>query len=104
MQITIKRPKQFAEIFRSYQIHVDGSFVAEIKAGEEVSINLKEGAKTLSATIDWCSSNRFSLADIKDNDKLEVKNSIANKIWIPFYPLYAVAFKKNSYLKIDKQF
>ena len=102
MQITIKRPKQFAEVFRSYQLHVDGSLVAEIKAGEEVSINLKEGAKILTATIDWCSSNRFSLADIKDNDKLEVSNTISDKIWIPFYVLYGVIFKKDSYLNIAR--
>lgn len=102
MQIIISRPKQYADRTRVYKLRIDGNLVAKIKANEEVCITIPEGAQTLHATIDWCSSNHFSLINIKDNEKLEVKNSYVRKIWIPFYPLYAITFKKNSYLNIAR--
>ena len=102
MEIIVFRPKQFADRARAYDLNLDGKVIAKLKAGEEIKVKLPENAKTLSASIDWCSSNEFQLSSINGNEKIEIKNSISKKIWIPFFVLYAITFKKNSYLSIGK--
>lgn len=81
---------------------VDGKIISKLRAGEEICITLPENAKNLTAKIDWCGSNEFSLSSVMANDCIEVKNAISNKIWIPFFVIYIVAFKKNSYLSISR--
>lgn len=102
MKILVSRPKQYADRIRSYNLLVDGKLLARIKAGEEIYVTLPENARVISAKIDWCSSNKFNLSSITANEKIEVKNAIAKKIFIPFYVLYAITFKKNAYLHIAK--
>ena len=102
MKIIVTRPKQFADRGRSYSLHVDGKLLAKIKAGEEIEVNLPENANVISAKIDWCSSNEFNLENIKSNEKLEVKNAVVRKIWIPFYVLYSITLKRKSYLNMAK--
>jgi hypothetical protein len=102
MEVVISRPKQSADILRVYNLMIDGEIVAQLKAGEEVRVTLPENAKTLSATIDWCASNELLVSGLSDGERLEVKNAISTKIWIPFFPLYAVIFKRKSYLSLHR--
>jgi hypothetical protein len=100
MELVIFRPKQFVDRARAYILSIDGKPIAKLKAGEEIKIDVPENAKILSASIDWCSSNDFLLSGICNNQKIEVKNSISRKIWIPLYILYAITLKRKSYLNI----
>ena len=55
--IRIFRPVQYADLFRSYRLMVDGVEVAKISAGSHVELGMPSGLQTISAKIDWCSSN-----------------------------------------------
>jgi hypothetical protein len=102
MEIIISRPKQFADRIRAYELLIDGKTISKLKAGEEVRITLPENAKILTAKIDWCSSNEFNLSNVTANENIEVKNAISRKLWISFFAVYAITFKKNAYLSISK--
>jgi hypothetical protein len=102
MEVIIVRPKQFADMARSYELNIDGKFIRKISSGEEVRLTLPENAKILTASIDWCSSNEFDLSQVKENDRIEVKNSMSKKVWIPFYVFYAITVKKRAYISISK--
>jgi hypothetical protein len=102
MEIVISRPKQFADRVRAYKLLIDGKIISKLKAGEEVRVTLPENAKILTAKIDWCSSNEFNLSNVRANENIEVKNAMSRKLWIPFFAIYAITFRKNSYLSINK--
>lgn len=102
MEVIIVRPKQFADMARSYELNIDGKFIRKIGSGEEVRITIPDNAKVLTASIDWCTSNEFDLSSVKENDRIEVKNSMSKKVWIPFYVFYAITVKKRAYISISK--
>ena len=102
MEVLIIRPAQFADKVRAYKLEIDGKPCGEIKTGQEITLNIPENAQQLLAKIDWCTSNKFDLAEIRDNERLEVKNAMALKLLIPFYIFYAITFGKNKYLKIER--
>ena len=102
MEILISRPKQFADYFRKYAVLVDGKVMAKLAAGEEIRIVLPENSKILSASIDWCSSNKFQLSELSESQKIVVKNVMGKKLWLPFYILYAISILRKSYLIVEK--
>jgi hypothetical protein len=102
MEVLIIRPSQFADRVRAYKLEIDGKPAGVIKAGQEITLNIPENAQQLLAKIDWCTSNKFDLTGIRDNEKLEIKNAMALKLLIPFYIFYAITFGKNKYLKIER--
>lgn len=103
MDISITRPKQFADKIRAYKLYIDDIQVAEIKSGKTITISIPQDAKKLYASVDWCSSNEFDLFTIKPGVSLEVKNSFSHKLWIPFLPLYYITLGNKKYLKIQFQ-
>ena len=102
MEIIVSRPKQFADRTRAYKLLIDGKVISKLNAGEEIRITVPEDAKILTAKIDWCSSNQFYLSNLKANERIEVKNAISSRLWIPFFGIYVIAFKKNTYLSMYK--
>lgn len=100
MEIEIVRPKQFADKVRNYRLWADEHEVALIKPNSSQIVRLPEGTQTLRATIDWCSSPDFSVADIHGN-KLVVQNGFASNILAALtLPLYYITFGRGKYLAI----
>lgn len=102
MEIVISRPKQYIDRVRAYDLQVDGLSVAKIRPGEEIRITVPEGSQNLVAKVDWCASNVFPLAGLQAGARLEVKNPMGRKMWLPFYPIYAITVHRASYLLIHE--
>jgi hypothetical protein len=54
--LTITRPRQYADMLRTYHLIVDGHDAATIRAGEDVDIELSRGRHRVMAAIDWAHS------------------------------------------------
>jgi hypothetical protein len=102
MEIVVIRPKQFADRLRAYKLYIDGKPVGKIKAGQEVCLSIPQNSSKLLAKIDWCSSNEFDLSAIKENEKLEIVNTMSEKAWIPFYIIYLTTVGRKKYLRVEK--
>ena len=102
MEITLNRPKQFADRIRSYKIKIDGNNVSEIKAGDSISIKIPYGSSVIRANVDWGLSNEYQISNLSSNDTLIVKNSFSHKLWIPFIAIYYVIFARKKYLQLSK--
>ena len=101
MEIEVTRPKQFADLTRSYRLLADGKEVALIERGSTQKVTLPAHSKTLSAYIDWCYSPEFAVSDIQDG-RIVVKNAFAsNPLKALVLPLYYVSFGKHKYLNIE---
>tara|TARA_Y100001956_G_scaffold68226_1_gene70649 strand:+ start:228 stop:536 length:309 start_codon:yes stop_codon:yes gene_type:complete len=101
MEIEVTRPKQFADLTRSYRLLADGKEVALIERGSTQKVTLPAHSKTLSAYIDWCYSPEFAVSDIQDS-RIVVKNAFAsNPLKALVLPLYYVSFGKHKYLNIE---
>lgn len=60
--LRFRRPAQYADFFRNYQLFVDGVRVGEIDAGWQVQIAVPAGIHEVVARLDWCSSNTLRVA------------------------------------------
>lgn len=56
-KITLYRAPSIADMFRAYQIHVDGSQIGSIKRGETVELDVESGEHIIQLKIDWLESN-----------------------------------------------
>lgn len=56
-KLTVKRPGEFLDIFRSYKIYVNGEKIGTIHRSSERSFDVPAGNLTIMAKIDWTSSN-----------------------------------------------
>ncbi len=99
MEIEVTRPKQFTDKIRDYQLIVDGNSVAKIKSDSKVIISIPDNAEYLQAKIDWCTSPKFYIKEIKSNQVL-VKNSFSGKLTMIF-ALYYITFGRSKYLTIN---
>lgn len=102
MEVIFKRPKQFIDRLRSYEIFINCVSVGKINAGGELKANIESEAILVEARIDWCSSEKYEFKSVKEGQIFEVINPSSYKSWIPFFSLYAISFGKNKYLAINK--
>jgi len=102
MEVTINRPKQYADLLRAYKIKVDGVKVGEIKSGESTVIVIPDESRVLQVNLDFCLSNELKVSELNPNDTLLVKNSFSHKLWIPFVALYYVTIGRKKYLELSK--
>ncbi len=101
MKIYVSRPKQWADMFCAYMLHIDGKKVAKIRRGQTIGLNIPDGASILSGKINWCSSNEIDIAELSPDDKLEIKNSFSPEGLSPYVPIYYVTFGRKKYLKLE---
>lgn len=101
MDIEIIRPKQYQDKIRNYHLIIDGKPLSKLKPNSTLKISIPDDAEYIQAKIDWCTSPRFYIKDIKSN-KLIVKNRLGgNFIKALFMPIYYITFGKNKYLAIE---
>lgn len=99
MEIEVKRPAQWADMIRTYEILIDGVKVSEISRGETIKLAVPDEQFTIQARIDWCTSNVISSNNI--SRKLIVKNSFSGNPLKWLFILYYVSFGKNGYLTLN---
>lgn len=81
--VTISRPKQFADMFRKYNICVDDQERAIIARGQVVTLGVALGKHCIQAHIDWCSSNEVILDCAEPIDvALEVGCALQGWDWL----------------------
>lgn len=56
-KIIVSRTTGLIDMFRAYQVVIDGERVGEVKRGGTVEIELEEGRHAIQLEIDWCRSN-----------------------------------------------
>ena len=63
--LKLSRTSEFANWLRAYKIFIDGSEVARIRNGKEVTLDVPAGRHSMHLEIDWCSSNavEFEMGD-----------------------------------------
>ena len=101
MDIEIIRPKQYQDKIRDYHLEVDGNKVIKIKSDSTIYVTIPDDAEYIQAKIDWCSSPKFYVKDIKSN-KVVIKNTFGGHLLKAiFMPLYYITFGKGKYLTIE---
>ena len=100
MDIEITRPKQYQDILRDYHLIVDGKKIAKIKHNSKSTITIPDDAEYIQAKIDWCSSPKLYIREIKSNQILIQNRFRGNFFKALFSMLYYVTFGKNKYLTI----
>ncbi len=101
MDIEIIRPKQYQDRIRNYKLVIDGVETTIIKPNSKTRITLPDDAEYLQGKIDWCTSPKFYVRDIKSS-QVSIKNSFGGN-WFTaiLLPLYYITFGKGKYLKIE---
>lgn len=100
MNIQVFRPKQFVDMSRDYKLYADDVEVATLKRGVTQTVEIPDSTLNIQARIDWCSSQIFPVASIKDKSII-VKNSFGSNIFtLVLLPLYYITFGKNKYLSV----
>jgi len=56
-KIILHRPPGYTDIFRAYEILLDGQPIGNIKRGESVEFDVEQGEHVLQLRIDWLTSN-----------------------------------------------
>jgi hypothetical protein len=103
MHIQVFRPKQFVDIVRDYKLFADGIEVAIIKRGASQTVVIHDSTQSLTARIDWCSSQSFPVSSITEKG-LVIKNSFGSNVFkLVLLPLYYITFGKNRYLSIESR-
>lgn len=101
MDIEIIRPKQYQDKIRDYHLVVDGSKLTKIKPNSKTIISIPDDAVYIQAKIDWCSSPKFYIKDIKSKQVI-IKNTFGGRFFTAlFLPLYYITFGKDKYLTIE---
>ncbi|MCK7614592.1 hypothetical protein [Roseibium sediminicola] len=98
--IRLSRAAGIIDMFRAYQIVLDGEFVGKIKRGGTVEIELEKGRHALQLQIDWCRSNTV-LFDAGDTIVcFECGNNFDGKklLAAPFH----LIFPRGDYLWLNK--
>ncbi|WP_319591462.1 hypothetical protein [uncultured Draconibacterium sp.] len=95
-KVKLYRPNETFNKNHAYKILVDGEKVAELKDGEEKTIELADNKSCLQAKTLWCGSKELI---ISDSDKVETVKVCGNKFLnkqMPFigtlFPLTGIVF------------
>ena len=85
--IRIQRTSEFQNLLRDYKLVIDGYEVGRIANGETKDFTTSIGQHTVTAKIDWCSSNDL-VVDVRDNEvKILKLSGFKNDKW-----LFAIIF------------
>jgi hypothetical protein len=96
--IQIERKRSWADMFRSYQIFLDGKLVGTIHQGKSSSFEVHPGHHEIFLTIDWCSSQHLSMG-LAPGEKVKVICQGRN----PLFGLYNITFGANNYIKLFRE-
>ena len=67
--ISITRDSGFADMFRNYQVVIDGIVAGEIGNGKRLVLKVPPGKHQMQIKIDWCTSNTVAFeADEKTRE------------------------------------
>ena len=107
-KIKLYRPVEDFNKDSSYAVLINGKKVAELKNGEEKTIEIADEPETLNlkAKIYWCGSNKLSCLSLNNNDTIKVTgNRFLNKqlpLLGSIFPLTGMLiFNKNNELLKD---
>ncbi|MBI1364729.1 MAG: hypothetical protein GC153_02065 [Alphaproteobacteria bacterium] len=101
MKITLSRPKQSADSARAYLVKADGRLAAYLRAGETKEIVIPDGARAITAHMDWAKSNALDATRLYPGAKIRVSNRIADAAWAPFLAMIAFLVAPQNYLKLE---
>ena len=80
--IIFKRTSEYNNIFRDYQLFLDGKKIGTIANGQTKEFETTSGQHNIVAKIDWCSSPEISLT-LNDTEKKElIVGGFKNGNWI----------------------
>jgi len=99
--VTLHRKRQWADRTRAYSIKLNGETVVQMRANDTIELPIPDGAQTLTAHVDWCSSRELDVSVLSDGTKIAVHNAFSHKLWIPFIPVWYVLFKRNDYITLE---
>lgn len=88
-KVKLYRPNETFNNNNAYKILVDGEKVAELKNGEEKTIELADDKSCLKAKTLWCGSKKLI---ISDSDKVETVKVSGNKFLNKQMPLVGTLF------------
>jgi hypothetical protein len=102
MKIKLRRPFQITDGARKYHIVVDGVRLGTLSSGKELEIEVPDGANSIWAEVDWCSSNKLPLSSVGNQTIfLEVRNRFGCLgMVIPFIGMYYALIRRNRYLEM----
>lgn len=99
--VNIVRKKNWKDLFRAYEIILDGENVGIIFASQSISVPVAPGHHSLKMKIDWCGSEEinFSIGS-KEEIIFECESglSILQVLLIPYY----LIFKPNNWILLKQ--
>jgi hypothetical protein len=93
-KIKIHRNSEYSNRFRNIDIYLDNKILGKIKDGESIDFEIPNGKHSLTAKIDWTTSNEVEF-DI-ENETVQFNLSGTS----PFLALYYITFGRKNYLKL----
>lgn len=101
MKLNVSRPKQCNDIARKYKLYADDVQVAILKRGTTQIVDIPDSTEFIQAKIDWCSSTKMKVCDLKTNSII-VKNTFAHNIFTAlFFASYYAILATDKYLTIE---
>jgi hypothetical protein len=99
--IKIMRKKKWGDLFRSYEIILDGKNVGIIFNSQSISVPVDPGHHSLKMNIDWCGSEeiKFSIGSGEEiTFECESGLSILKVLLIPYY----LIFRQNNWILLKQ--
>jgi hypothetical protein len=99
--LTLRRPRQYADMLREYRVLIDAQDYVTIRRGQTIIVELPQGSHQLIAKIDWCSSQLLKIhLESEGTTSLEVGSNIAG--WRLFLALFYVTVLPDQYLYLTE--
>ena len=80
--IKLQRTSELVNMFRHYQIYIDGKNIGAIANGEKKEFPISSGQHTIIARIDWCSSQEIDFYIGETETKIFNVGGFKNGKWI----------------------
>jgi hypothetical protein len=98
-KVTIYRESNFSDMFRNYQIVLNGNIIGEVEINNSFTFEINEVAN-LYLKIDWCKSNEVVM---KPNSKGEIDLIVKPQAsgWKIILYLFYITIFRNKYLKLN---
>jgi hypothetical protein len=100
--IEIKRNKKWADIFRSYQIILDGESAGVIDRDRSISIVVNPGHHSLKMKLDWCGSKELNF-NISPGEKImfECENNRSSPFQLLLL-IYYIIFETDRWILLKR--
>jgi hypothetical protein len=96
--LRIVRRSEFADVFRSYKIFINGTAVGSIAHDSVLDLEVPSGPLTIEARVDWGRSRPLAIEAVPGK-KIEIE--VSNH-WGALLSLWAVTFGYRSYLMLKQ--